>query len=181
MPDSRAMGTTDEPTIVMDAARSTHFMTEAFGQPLSVDHRTGRRRRHPRAPTDRRPATRAPGGTVSGPTLMSMADGVAYMVVLSRIGPAALAVTSNLNINFLRRPRLVDLVTEARLLKLGRSLAVVDVLMYSDDGEPSALERPVAQATVTYSLALLDSTPPRAGAHHEHPRQLPTSTTRSPS
>ena len=88
---------------------------------------------------------------------MSLADGIAYMVVLSRIGPAALAVTSNLTINFLRRPRMVDLVTDARLLKLGRSLAVVDVLMYSDTGRPEAFERPVAQATVTYSLALLDS------------------------
>jgi acyl-coenzyme A thioesterase PaaI-like protein len=77
--------------------------------------------------------------------------------VLSRIGPEALAVTSNLTINFLRRPRMVDLVTDARLLKLGRSLAVVDVLMYSDTGAPDALDQPVAQATVTYSLALLDT------------------------
>lgn len=156
MPDSPVMGNSDEPSILMDADALDQFMFEAFGRPLTwtierVDL-DGIRVRQPTGDADSRP-----GGTVSGPTLMAMADGVAYMVVLSRIGPAALAVTSNLTINFLRRPRLVDLVTDARLLKLGRSLAVVDVLMYSDDGAPGALERPVAQATITYSLALLDS------------------------
>lgn len=156
MPDSPVMGTREEPSILMDADALDQFMFEAFGRPLTwtierVDL-DGIRVRQPTGDADLRP-----GGTVSGPTLMSMADGVAYMVVLSRIGPAALAVTSNLTINFLRRPRLVDLVTDAHLLKLGRSLAVVDVLMYSDTGEPAALEHPVAQATVTYSLALLDS------------------------
>ncbi len=150
------MGTHDEPSILMDADALDQFMFEAFGRPLTwtierVDL-DGIRVRQPTGAGDSRP-----GGTVSGPTLMSMADGVAYMVVLSRIGPAALAVTSNLTINFLRRPRMVDLVTEARLLKLGRSLAVVDVMMYSDTGEPGALERPVAQATVTDSRALRDS------------------------
>ena len=135
MPDSPPMAPAGAtPEIVMDADALNAFMTQAFGQPLSwtierVDL-DGIRVRQPTGDGDLRP-----GGTVSGPTLMSMADGVAYMVVLSRIGPAALAVTSNLTINFLRRPRLVDLVTDARLLKLGRSLAVTDVLMYSDDGE----------------------------------------------
>lgn len=150
------MQTRDEPSIVMDAAALDEFMRAAFGRPLSwtierVDLE-GIRVRQPTGQGDSRP-----GGTVSGPTLMSLADGASYMVLLSRIGPAALAVTSNLTINFLRRPRLVDLVTEAKLLKLGRSLAVVDVLQYSDTGEPGALEKPVAQATVTYSLALVDS------------------------
>lgn len=150
------MGTHDEPSILMDAAALHQFMLEAFGRPLSwsierVDL-DGIRVRQPTDAGDSRP-----GGTVSGPTLMSLADGVAYMVVLSRIGPAALAVTSNLTINFLRRPRMVDLVTDARLLKLGRSLAVVDVTLYSDTGDPGAFDHPVAQATVTYSLALLDS------------------------
>ena len=109
-------------------------------------------------------ANARPGGTVSGPTLMAMADGVAYMVLLSRIGPAALAVTSNLNINFLRRPRLVDLVTDARLLKLGRSLAVVEVSMYSDGGSAEDLQKPVAHATITYSLALLGNDAPGSAA-----------------
>lgn len=150
------MATPEQPQIQMDAAALDRFMFEAFGRPLTwtierVDL-DGIRVRQPTGDGDSRP-----GGTVSGPTLMSLADGVAYMVVLSRIGPAALAVTSNLTINFLRRPRMVDLVCDARLLKLGRSLAVVDVLLHSDTGAPDALDRPVAQATVTYSLALLDS------------------------
>ena len=140
--------------ILMDAEALDEFMTVAFGQPLSwtierVDL-DGMRVRQPTSLANARP-----GGTVSGPTLMAMADGVAYMVLLSRIGPAALAVTSNLNINFLRRPRLVDLVTDARLLKLGRSLAVVEVSLYSDGGDAGDLQKPVAHATITYSLALL--------------------------
>lgn len=151
--------------IVMDAAALDEFMEAAFGQPMSwtierVDA-DGLTVRQPTSSGDSRP-----GGTVSGPTLMAMADGLAYMVLLSRIGPAALAVTTNLNINFLRRPRLVDLVGEAELLKLGRSLAVAEVSLYSDGGEPGDLDRPVAHATVTYSLALLDGAPsaPRGAA-----------------
>ena len=139
----------------MDAAALDEFMQAAFGgrpswtiERLDTD---GMRVRQPTGSGDSRP-----GGTVSGPTLMTLADAVAYMVVLSHIGPAALAVTSNLTINFLRRPRMVDLVVEGRLLKLGRSLAVVDVLLYSDGGDTEQLGGPVAQATVTYSLALLD-------------------------
>jgi len=144
--------------ILMDAAALDDFMTQAFGGPLGwtierVDT-DGIRVRQPTSSANSRP-----GGTVSGPTLMSLADGVAYMVLLSRIGPAALAVTSNLNINFLRRPRLVDLVTEARLLKLGRSLALVEVSLYSDAGGADDLTKPVAHATVTYSLALLGDGP----------------------
>ncbi len=143
-------------SLKMDAAALDEFMLAAFERPLSwtierVDL-DGIRVRQPTTSGDSRP-----GGTVSGPTLMSLSDGVAYMVVLSHIGPAALAVTSNLTINFLRRPRMVDLVCDARLLKLGRSLAVVDVLMYSDTGTPDALDKPVAQATVTYSLSLLET------------------------
>ena len=152
MADSPAMGT---PDIVMDEGQLGAFMDDAFGRPLGwtiekVDL-DGIRVRQPTGDDDVRP-----GGTVSGPTLMSLADGVAYMAVLSRIGPAALAVTSNLNINFLRRPRLVDLVAEGSLLKLGRTLAVTEVSLYSDGGEPDDLDRPVAHATITYSLALLD-------------------------
>lgn len=91
------------------------------------------------------------GDTVSGPTLMTLADGAAYLVVLSRIGPEALAVTSNLNMNFLRRPRKVDLVCSARVLKRGRSLITTEILIYSIDQR----DKPVAHATVTYSLALI--------------------------
>jgi len=88
-----------------------------------------------------------PGGTVSGPTMMTLADTAAYLAVLAMIGPVALAVTTSLNINFLRKPAPQDLVAECRLLKLGSRLAVGDVVIFSD-GETD----PVARATVTYSI-----------------------------
>jgi uncharacterized protein (TIGR00369 family) len=88
-----------------------------------------------------------PGGTISGPSLMTLADTAMYIAVLAMIGPVALAVTTNLNINFLRKPSQSDVIAQARLLKLGKRLAVGDVTMYSDgDAEP------VAHATVTYSI-----------------------------
>jgi uncharacterized protein (TIGR00369 family) len=92
-----------------------------------------------------------PGGTVSGPTLMMLADASAWAVVLAHIGPVALAVTSNLTINFLRKPEPVGVVAHAELLKLGRKQAVTDVRMYSD-GQPDL----VAQATVTYAIPSSD-------------------------
>src|SRR5215510_5979122 len=70
-----------------------------------------------------------PGGTISGPTLMSLADTAAYYMILSRLGPVVLAVTTSLNINFLRKPNAEDVIANGRLLKLGRQLAVVDVSM----------------------------------------------------
>ena len=88
-----------------------------------------------------------PGGTVSGPTLMTLADTAMYLAVLAMIGPVALAVTTSLNINFLRKPSPADVLAECRLLKLGSRLAVGDVTMFSD-GEAE----PVAQAAVTYSI-----------------------------
>ena len=88
-----------------------------------------------------------PGGTISGPSLMTLADTVMYVLVLSSLGPVALAVTTNLNINFLRKPAPVDVIAQGRLLKLGARLAVGDVLMFSE-GE----DEPVAHATLTYSI-----------------------------
>src|SRR5215831_3659661 len=88
-----------------------------------------------------------PGGTISGPTMMALADFAMYVAVLGAIGPVPLAVTINLNINFLRRPTTRDLTAEARLLKLGRRLAVGEVTICSD-GE----EEPVAHVTSTYSI-----------------------------
>jgi acyl-coenzyme A thioesterase PaaI-like protein len=69
------------------------------------------------------------------------------LAILAMLGPVALAVTTNLNISFLRRPAQVDVIAHARLLKLGKRLAVGDVIMYSE-GDPE----PVAHATVTYSI-----------------------------
>ncbi|MHB1138785.1 MAG: PaaI family thioesterase [Microthrixaceae bacterium] len=162
--------------ILMDAGALEEFMTAAFGQPLNwTIERVGTTGIRVRQPTSS--ANSRPGGTVSGPTLMSLADGVAYMVLLSRIGPAALAVTSNLNINFLRRPRLVDLVADATILKLGRSLAVTEVSLYSDSGGERDLLDPVAHATITYSLALLgdgaDRTDPTGGTGITGAVQIP--------
>lgn len=88
-----------------------------------------------------------PGGTVAGPALMGLADFAMYVVVLSQIGPVELAVTTNLNINFLRKPGEADVLADARSLKLGKRLAVLDVSLYSDgDAEP------VAHVTGTYSI-----------------------------
>lgn len=88
-----------------------------------------------------------PGGTISGPTMMALADVSLYVAVLASIGPVALAVTTNLNINFLRRPAPRDLISECRLLKLGNRLAVGEVSIFSE-GE----EEPVAHVTGTYSI-----------------------------
>ncbi len=88
-----------------------------------------------------------PGGTVSGPTLMWFADCGFYLLILAQLGPVALAVTTNLNINFMRKPAMGDLIGEGRLLKLGRSLAVGDFTIRSD-GQPD----PVAHVTLTYSI-----------------------------
>jgi len=88
-----------------------------------------------------------PGGTISGPSLMTLADTAMYIAILALIGPVPLAVTTNLNINFLRRPKPADVLAEARVLKLGKRLAVGDVALYSD-GDPEM----VAHATLTYSL-----------------------------
>ncbi len=88
-----------------------------------------------------------PGGTVSGPTLFALADVAAYCVVLAHIGPVALAVTTNLNINFLRKPEPGPLACTCRLLKLGKRLAVIEASIFGADGED-----PVAHATATYSI-----------------------------
>lgn len=88
-----------------------------------------------------------PGGTVSGPTLFALADVAAYCAVLAHIGPVALAVTTNLNINFLRKPEPGPLSCTCRILKLGKRLAVVEA---SISGE--ADDDLVAHATATYSI-----------------------------
>ena len=88
-----------------------------------------------------------PGETISGASMMALADLAMYITVLGMIGPVALAVTTNLNINFLRKPPKGDINGECRLLKLGKRLAVGEVTMYSK-GDPE----PVAHATVTYSI-----------------------------
>ena len=94
-----------------------------------------------------------PGGTVSGPVMLALADVAVYALVLGLIGPVEMAVTTSLNANFLRRPRARDLIAEARILKLGRRLAVGEVTIHSD-GEEEA----VCHVTATYSIPPLGDT-----------------------
>lgn len=86
-----------------------------------------------------------PGGTIAGPFMMMLADVCMYAVVLSLIGEVKLAVTTSLNINFLRRPGECDLIAEGEIIKLGKRLAVVEVSIFSDS-------EIVAHVTGTYSI-----------------------------
>jgi len=89
-----------------------------------------------------------PGGTVSGPTLFTLADLTAWIAILAHIGPVSLTVTTNVTINFLRKPPQGPLLARGRILKLGKRLAVVDVTI----APPGMEDEPVAQATGTYSI-----------------------------
>ena len=132
----------------MDAAALTAFLARDFGQ-VAVDFAVERADaagvtlrmkvgdRHLR-----------PGGTVSGPSIFALADVAIYLAILSRIGPVALAVTTNCSIDFLRKPEAgCDLLAETRLLKLGRRLAVGDVMVFSEGSSEV-----VARAALTYSI-----------------------------
>lgn len=88
-----------------------------------------------------------PGGTISGPTMMELADFAMYVAIFSAIGPELLAVTTNLNINFLRKPAQADLIAHARLMKVGKRLAVGEVTLSS-----AGSDDPVAHVTSTYSI-----------------------------
>ena len=89
-----------------------------------------------------------PGGTVSGPAMFALADVSIYLAILSRIGPQELDVTTNASIDFMRKPAAnTDLIAQSSLLKLGRLLAVGDVLIY-----PQGQTQPVARASMTYAL-----------------------------
>ncbi len=88
-----------------------------------------------------------PGGTLSGPSMMALADLALYAAILAHIGPVGLAVTTSLNFNFLRKPEPRGLIAECRLLKLGKRLAVGEVSIFSE-GNPEV----VCHATGTYSI-----------------------------
>ena len=111
------------------------YVVEAVG-PLSARVRLGFEERHLR-----------PGGTLSGPAMMALADLSLYVAILANIGPVGLAVTTNLSFNFLRKPAKADLIADCRLLKLGRRLAVGEVELRSG-GEGEI----VCHATGTYSI-----------------------------
>jgi len=88
-----------------------------------------------------------PGGTLSGPTMMGLADAAMYAAILGQLGRLEMAVTQDLNINFLRRPAPRDLIADCNIIRMGRRSAVLEVWLYSD-GE----EQPVAHVTGTYAL-----------------------------
>ena len=88
-----------------------------------------------------------PGATISGPAMFMLADVAAYAAILAHVGPVALAVTTSLNINFLRKPKLAPLFCDCRVLKLGKRLAVIDTVVTQGKAE-----EPVCQATATYSI-----------------------------
>lgn len=88
-----------------------------------------------------------PGGTLSGPTMFTLADCAFYAATLALIGKEGLTVTTNLSMNFMRKPKPCDLVAKARVLKLGKTLSVGDALLYSVDEEA-----PVAHASITFSI-----------------------------
>lgn len=89
-----------------------------------------------------------PGGTVSGPAMFALADVCAYFCILSKLGPVALAVTTNCSIDFMRKPAPGRLLCKMELLKLGRVLAVTEGRLYSE----AAPDTPVARASLTYSI-----------------------------
>lgn len=140
--------------VVLDADRLNEFLREVFQQvadDFHVDH-VGEGEMTMRLLTAERHLR--PGGTVSGPSMFSLADVAAYALTLSQIGPQALAVTTNCSIDFMRKPAAdADLIAKARLLKLGKQLSVTDVLLYSE-----GMDQPVARASLTYAI------PPRGMA-----------------
>ncbi|WP_424943219.1 PaaI family thioesterase [Aliiroseovarius crassostreae] len=132
----------------MNRAELTDFLQEQFPQvaddfevadvaPMQITMRKRVGNKHLR-----------PGGTVSGPTMFALADVSVYLAILAMIGPKALAVTTNCSIDFMRKPAAdADLIAHCRLHKLGRVLAVGDVLIHSEGDDA-----PVARASLTYSI-----------------------------
>ena len=88
-----------------------------------------------------------PGGTISGPAMFTLSDLALYVAILHEIGRVKLAVTTSVTINFLRKPEPKDLIGKAKLMKLGKRLAVGEVALFSEGGEEM-----VAHATGTYSI-----------------------------
>jgi uncharacterized protein (TIGR00369 family) len=133
------------------------FLADVFPQIEDMDLRVERLeqgRARVRMPFQNRQLR--PGGTISGPSLCALVDVTMYLLILARLGPVALAVTTNLNINFLRRPAAKTTIAEARMLKLGRRLAVGEVAVFSE-GE----DEMVAHATLTYSIPPAESGEPQ--------------------
>ena len=134
--------------IKMDVAQLQEFLEQVFPQVHQDFDVVEVTKEGVRVRLTVRDAHLRPGGTVSGPSMFALADVGMYLAVLSRIGPEALAVTTNCSIDFMRKPAAgVGMTCDVRLLKLGRVLAVGDCLIYSDGDT-----RPVARASLTYSI-----------------------------
>jgi uncharacterized protein (TIGR00369 family) len=134
--------------VKMTAGELTAFLREIFpqiAQDFAVEE-VGERRITVRLLVEDRHLR--PGGTVSGPSTFALADVAVYLAVMAMVGPKAMAVTTSCSLDFMRKPAAnTDLIGECRLLKLGRVLAVGDVLIFSE-----GMAEPVARATVTYSI-----------------------------
>lgn len=130
----------------MTAAEVQAFLEQVFEQATHIKvEETGPGFSRCRLPFDSRHLR--PGGTISGPSMFQLADCGLYAMVLGTLGPVALAVTTNLNINFLRKPGPRDLIAESRALKFGSRLVIGEVSLYSE-GDADM----VAHATGTYSI-----------------------------
>lgn len=136
-------------TLRLTPAQVTAFLTAAF--PATDPRRMGEvvhlSPGHLRVRLDPDSSTLRPGNIVSGPTLMTLADLAAYAVIAAHHGPEQMAVTNALSITFLRPCGHRPIIADARLLKLGRRLASVDVRLWQDSED-----RLIAQATVGYAL-----------------------------
>ena len=122
------------------------FLRREFSQNKSTVESVGERMATVRHPVGQ--AELRPGGTVSGPVMMTVADVALYVAILGEIGIVPLTVTTSLNINFMRKPASDrDIIGVCKLLKLGRSLAVGEVTIYSE-----GLAEPVAHAVGTYAI-----------------------------
>lgn len=145
------MTTTDNPNIPMapttklTAEELTDFLASLFNRRFAECKEVGHNRAVLQQQTDTRHLR--PGGTISGPTLMALADAAMYGAILAQLGKVVMAVTTNLSINFLRKPKPGILTAEARILKLGKRLAMGEVYLYCEHDE-----EPVAHATLTYSI-----------------------------
>jgi len=131
----------------MSAAEVGNFLEEVYPQMagrFAVEELSAMQARVRLKVTD---ADLRPGGTVSGPSMFTLADCAFYIAVLGMIGKQAMTVTTNCSIDFMRKPAPGDLIAEVVLHKLGRVLAVGDVLMRSE-----GVDAPVARASVTYSI-----------------------------
>ena len=136
------------PTPVLSASQLVDFFCEAFpGQDRSTHAFESIKPGFVRLRQSVDETMLRPGGIVSGPTQMGVVDRAAYAVILAHIGIVPMAVTSNLNISFLRGVESRDFFADASLIKLGRRLATVDVRLWQDDPAHVA-----AQSTVTYAL-----------------------------